>query len=57
MSADTTANGLVTRLTAWAAAPITQPMDIVDVILTSILVTTLVVAWLFVLRHIIPEGE
>jgi hypothetical protein len=54
---DTSANGLVSRLAAWAAAPITQPMDIVDVILTAAFVTTIVVAWLFVLRHIIPEGE
>lgn len=49
---DTNAPGLLTRLQAWAATPITTPMDIVDVLLTTVLVTTVVVAWLFVMRHV-----
>lgn len=49
---DTSSPGLVTRLTAWAKAPITEPMDILDVVLTTSLITTVVIAWLFIMRHV-----
>lgn len=54
---DTTANGLISRLAAWAATPITEQMDLVDVALTVAFATTIVVAWLFVMRHIVPQIE
>jgi hypothetical protein len=49
---DTNAPGLVSRLQAWAAWPITNQMDITDVVLSTVLITTVVVAWLFIMRHI-----
>lgn len=49
---DTTATGLISRLTAWAAAPFTTTLDIWDVVLTTILVTTVAVIWYQVMRHV-----
>ena len=51
----TTSKSLTQRLAAWAAAPVTTPMDLPTVALTAAFVTTIVVAWLFVLRHIVRE--
>lgn len=44
--------GFITRLQTWALAPITSPMDMLDVVLTTILVATLAFAWWGVMRHV-----
>lgn len=49
---DATGKGLVSRLSAWTVAPFTTPMDLFDVVLTVILVTTVAVAWLHILKHV-----
>lgn len=47
--------GFVTRLQQWALFPITNQMDMLDTVLTTILVITLAYAWIIILRHI-TEG-
>lgn len=50
---DSTANpGFVTRLQKWAIDPITNPMDMLSVVLTVILVATVAFAWVKVMQHI-----
>jgi hypothetical protein len=43
-------NGMVTRLGNWAKKPITDDMDMVAVVMTTILVVTIAFAWTRVLR-------
>lgn len=55
MSSDTnngSSQGLVTRLSQWAAFPIMNPMDMLDVVLSTVLVVSLAYAWIIILKHI-----
>lgn len=50
---DTSTNpGFVTRLQTWAMTPITNPMDMLSVVLTVILVATVSYGWVKVMQHI-----
>lgn len=49
--------GLILRLKDWAMHPITTPMDMFDVVLTSILISTVIFAWWRVMVHIQDSGE
>lgn len=44
--------GFITRVQTWALHPITQPMDMLDVVLTTILVVTVAFAWVGVMAHV-----
>lgn len=45
-----TSNGYLSRLSAWAAHPLSTDMDFVSVILTLILVITVSFLWIRVLK-------
>ncbi len=45
--------GVVARLQKWVASPITEDMDFVDVILTTVLVVTIAFAWTRILRSLV----
>ena len=47
--------GLTTRLRDWAAYPVMNQMDMLDVVLTTVLVATLAFAWIVILKHITEE--
>lgn len=44
--------GFVSRLSQWAAYPVVNPMDMLDVVLSTVLVVTLAYAWIIILKHI-----
>lgn len=44
--------GFVTRLQQWALYPVTNQMDMLTVVLTTVLVVTLAYAWVIILKHI-----
>lgn len=44
--------GFVTRLSQWAAHPVMNPMNMLDVVLTTVLVVSLAYAWIIILKHI-----
>jgi hypothetical protein len=44
--------GFITRLMNWASMPITQPMDMLAVVLTTILIVTVATVWYGVLEHV-----
>ena len=46
------AKGAVTRVKDWAAAPVTQDMDLVNVALTTAFVATIAFLWTRVLAQI-----
>lgn len=45
-------NNLIGRFQKWAAAPVTQDMDLVSVVLTTILVLSVAFLWTRVLTHV-----
>jgi hypothetical protein len=47
--------GLITRLKQWALYPVTNQMDMLTVVLTTVLVISVAYAWVMILRHI-TEG-
>jgi hypothetical protein len=49
-------SGLISRLTAWAAQPFSEQMDIWNWVLLTMLVVTVSFAWSRVMRHI-TDGE
>lgn len=56
MSVDTNSNtsnpGFITRLSQWAAYPVVNQMDMLDVVLSTILIVSLAYAWVIILKHI-----
>jgi len=57
MSVDTntTNSGFATRLSQWAAFPVMNQMDMLDVVLSTVLIVSLAYAWIIILRHITEE--
>lgn len=47
--------GFVTRLQNWVLYPVTNQMDMLDTVLTTVLVASLAYAWIIILRHITEE--
>lgn len=55
MDQSTETQGFISRLQTWAMYPVTNQMDLLDTILTVLLVTTLAAAWIIVLKHLLGE--
>jgi hypothetical protein len=47
--------GFVTRLQNWVLYPVTNQMDMLDVVLSTVLVVTIAFAWIIILRHITED--
>ena len=55
MDGNNNSPGFVTRLQQWALYPVTTPMDMITLILTTVLVVTLAFAWVHVMQHITED--
>ena len=55
MQGDNPNPGFVSRLQQWALFPVTNQMDMLTTVLTTILVVTLAYAWLHVMAHITED--
>lgn len=47
--------GFLSRLRTWATYPLTNQMDMLSVVLTTLLVVSLAYAWIIVMRHITED--
>ena len=57
MNPATDAQGLITRLSAWAQKPWTTDLDLVDLALTTIFIATVVFLWWRLLTYIVESGD
>lgn len=47
--------GFVTRLQQWALFPVTNRMDMLSVVLTTVIIVSVAYAWGTILRHITED--
>lgn len=57
MNGDNTSSGLVGRLSKWAAAPMNTDMNLVDLALTVLFISTLVFLYWCGFRYISETGD